>query len=106
MSLDFISKILKPKYKIKYVHLKDNSFYFCAKTKKRLDLDSIYMLSRGETWYGKRGFIPFNTDTNTVDVENYANYKLNNKLVNKTNIRKYFEKTVSYKLSHGNILPF
>ena len=39
------------------------------------------MLTNGETWYGKRGFIPFNPLKQKIDIEKYASYKLNRKLV-------------------------
>ena len=57
------------------------------------------MLSRGDTWYGKRGFIPFDPNKEMIDVENYVKYRINSKLVNVikikcTNIKIYFEKAI------------
>ena len=90
---------MKPKWKLKYIYLKDNSLYFCQKTKRNIDFDSIHILTRGNTWYGKYGFIPYDSLKEEIDIENYVNYKLNSKLVNKikikcTNIKAIFEAKV------------
>jgi hypothetical protein len=82
MVLDFSMNILKPKYKCKYIQLKDNSYYWCDKIKKKIEFDNLYMLTKGNTWYGKYNFIPFNPDKKDVDIENYVNYKTNQKIIN------------------------
>ena len=98
ITLKFIKKSLKEKYNLKYIVLRDTSLYKCPITKKIIEFDSIYMLSRGTTWYGKYGFIPYDFDNKEVDKFNYKKYKKNSKLVNTikvkdTNIKKYLEKT-------------
>ena len=100
MTIEFIKTVLKQKYNLKYIQLKDNSHYYCQITKQTLDFDSIYMLSRGDTWYGKRGFKPFDPENEIIDIENYVRYRINSKLINVikikcTNIKEYFEKAVS-----------
>jgi len=75
-------KELKDKYDLTYIQLKDNSFIFCNQNNTRIDFDSFYMLTHGDTWYGKYGFIPYDPEKEIVDIEKYSDYKLNQKLVN------------------------
>ena len=81
MVIDFIKKKLKPLYNLKYIQLKDNSFYFCQKNKTRIDFDSLYMLTKGDTWCGKHNFVPFNPNAKKIDLEMNINYKVNQRLV-------------------------
>ena len=99
MTLDFIKKYLKPKYARKYIQLKDNSYFPCRQTKNTIDFDSLYMMSHGHTWYGKYGFVPFDTNTESTDVYTLNDYKSNQKLVEKTKVKdtkteKYFREAV------------
>lgn len=77
--LAFIDSI-KNDYKLKYIQLKDNSTLLC-KNKGKIELSSLYILTQGESWYGKYGFIPFDVDKRDLHFENYVNYKVNSKLV-------------------------
>lgn len=79
-TLDLIKKKLKSMYELKYVQLKDNSLFYCKKTKNTIEFDSVYMLSRGDTWYGKYGFKP-----NGNDLKIYEN---NQKIVNSVKMKK------------------
>ena len=81
LTLDFIKKVLKPKYNLKYIQLRDNSNLYCEKTKTSIEFDSFYMLTHGNTWYGKYGFIPFDVNTNKVDKIKLKQYKKNQELV-------------------------
>jgi hypothetical protein len=81
MTLNFIIKVLKPKYDLKYIMLKDNSEYYCEKSGSSLDFDSFYMLTHGETWYGSYGFRPFDMKIGDIDKDRLKKYKMNQKLV-------------------------
>ena len=86
-ALDFIKNNLKERFKLKYVELKDNSHVNCKSIKTNIDLDSLYMLTRGHTWYGKYGFLPCNPDDGTIHMENYKSYKHNQNIVNTIKIK-------------------
>jgi hypothetical protein len=58
--LKFIKKIIANKYKVKYIKIQDNSKIFCESEQKFIDLSDFFMLIRGNTWYGKYGFVPCN----------------------------------------------
>lgn len=100
--LDFIDNKLKNKFKLKYIQIKDNSQFYCKVTKKNINFSSLYMLSRGETWYGKYGFKPFDDNELTIHKRNYKNYKKNQKIVENTkikdtNIGKYMKDAIKEK---------
>lgn len=95
IALALISK-LKEKYDLKYIQLKDNSRKQCKKNKKYINLWAINMFTSGDTWYGKYGFIPYDTDTLNIDIENCKKYLYNKKIITttkikNTNIIKYLE---------------
>lgn len=109
MTLNLIENILKNKYNLKYIQLKDNSLMPCKSVKKMIDLDSMYMLTRGDTWYGKYGFRPFDTNTNSLDLKTFIDYKTNQQLVKLiplgcTKIKKYFLRAVG-ELQLQKIFP-
>jgi hypothetical protein len=83
VGLQLINK-LKSKYDLKYVHLTDNSQKSCASVKKMIDLDSLCMLTSGDTWYGKYGFIPFDSTNITTNTDMYDIYKKNQNIVRTT----------------------
>lgn len=92
ISLDFI-KLLRTKYEINYIVLVDNSQKYCEKVGKMIDLDSFLMLTTGNTWYGKYGFVPFDTTDEKTNILVLKDYKRNQKivtntLVKNTNIKK------------------
>lgn len=98
MTIDFIQKRLKDRFNLQYIQLKDNSFYYCQKSKTNIDFDSLYMLTRANTWYGKYGFRPFNPVAKQLDIELHVNYKVNQKLVDAikvgcTNLGELLKKT-------------
>jgi hypothetical protein len=80
--LSFINSI-KNKYKLKYIQLKDNSYFFCKSNKKNIPLSTLYMLTRGSTWYHKYGFNPYDNKTKGIDIDNMVKLKTNQNLVNK-----------------------
>ncbi|AYV82467.1 MAG: hypothetical protein Hyperionvirus1_46 [Hyperionvirus sp.] len=81
VTLDFIENDLKDRYKLKYMSLKDNSYFYCDQVGGTIDLDSLYMLTRGNTWYGKYGFVPFDSEKVMIDYDMLVEYKLNQRLV-------------------------
>lgn len=83
MTLNFIENQLKNKYELKYIQLKDNSLFRCEKTQTTIEFDSFYMLTHGNTWYGKYGFIPYDVEKQRTDKVTLKYYKLNQKLVDK-----------------------
>lgn len=107
MTLYFIDNELKEKYKLVYAYLKDNSFFQCHNMK--IELDSMSMLSRGHTWYGKYGFVPYDSHNETIDKVRLKGYHKNQylvytTLVKDTNIRKYFIDGIK-KLDLTNLFP-
>ena len=96
ISLKIIEKI-QGHYKLVYIQLKDNSNKYCEKSETNIELSSLYMLTKADTWYSSYGFLPFNSEKKIVDQEAYNIYASNKKIVNSmlvkdTKIRKYLEK--------------
>jgi len=59
------------------------------KINKTINLDDFMMLTKGNTWYGRYGFIPYDTNKNDTHKEKYKQYMKNRKLVNSVLIKKY-----------------
>lgn len=96
LALKLLEKI-KDKYKLRYVQLMDNSRKWCNEVENFITLADLSMFTSGNTWYGKHGFIPFNTNTEKTDKINLKLYKkhqhiVNNTLVKNTNIQKYINR--------------
>ena len=95
MTLDFIKKVLKPEYNLKYIQLRDTSRIYCQKNKTHIDFDSFYMLTHGNTWYGKNGFIPFDDKKIKINKKVLREYKENQKLIETkikdTNMEKFLK---------------
>ena len=87
LALDFIKKYLKPTYNIKYVHLTDNSLYYCKSVRDVIEVDNLYMLTRGTTWYGKYGFVPYNSNNENIDKQKMTIYNSNAEIMNTTKIK-------------------
>jgi len=108
MTLNFIDDI-KSKYKLKYIQLKDNSTFTCEEDGKSTPICNLYMLTRGDTWYGKYGFIPFDPIKKQIDIDTLVDYKTNQKLVKIikikcTDIKEYLIKA-TYKLNLNRQYP-
>lgn len=84
--LKFIDSI-KDKYKLEYIRLRDTSHIYCEENRTSIDLSSLYMLTKGTTWYNKYGFIPSMTTENKPDIENLVKLEVNKKLVEKTKVK-------------------
>jgi hypothetical protein len=80
-ALDFIEEKLTKKHKIKYIWLKDNSNKTCKSVGGYIPLDTFYMFTHGDTWYGKYGFIPFDDNHKNTDRVREIDYKKNQKIV-------------------------
>lgn len=96
VALKLIDK-MKLDYDLKYIQLKDNSRKYCKQIKTSIQLWAITMFTSGETWYGKYGFVPFDTDKLHADIENCKKYLYNKKIITttkikNTNIKKYLTK--------------
>jgi hypothetical protein len=100
-TLKFINKI-KGKYNLTHIQLRDNSFFTCHLDNNKTPISNLYMLTRGDTWYGKYGFIPFNPDKNSIDIDVLVDYKTNQKLVKLIKVKhiklKQYMKNASYKI--------
>lgn len=105
LSLKLIDEV-KDHYNLKYVKLTDKLRKYCDKIENGIDFDSFYMLTRGNTWYGSYGFVPFNISKQKTDSQGLKDYEHNQKivketLVKNTNIKKYIIRAVQkYKLDH------
>ena len=86
--LNLIKNKLKDKYKLKYIQLRDNSLYYCKSNNKHIKFSAFYMLTRGDTWYGKYGFVPYDEIKNDKNIINSLKYKKNNKLVSETKLNQ------------------
>lgn len=80
MTIEFL-KQMKNKYKYKYVKVRDNSRFLCDENKNFVNLDSLLMLTKGNTWYGKNGFTPCIKDSIGTDYDNLVNLRTNANLV-------------------------
>jgi len=78
--LAYINKI-KKQYKLKYIMLRDNSYFSCRRTGKSVSMSALYMLTKGSTWYHKYGFVPFDPETENIDMAKYIDLKTNQKIV-------------------------
>ena len=99
-ALEFIENYVRPKYKVKYIQLRDNSTKICKQIKESIKLDSLKMLTTGETWYGNYGFVPFDNYKIKTDKAKMKNYKDNQRivkttLVKNTNVEKYMKKAIT-----------
>ena len=86
--LNLIKNKLKDKYKLKYIQLRDNSIYHCKLSDATIKFSAFYMLTRGDTWYGKYGFVPFDDEKLKADKEYAAIYMKNKQIVNDIKVQQ------------------
>jgi hypothetical protein len=86
MAVQFL-KDNKEKLNINKIQLKDNSFLFCKNISKNIPLSSLYMLTKGDTWYGKHGFTPFMYVTGEDQKDFVIDYRVNKILVKKLTLK-------------------
>lgn len=106
-------RILKDEYpNLIYIHLRDTSRVDCTVGDKyylgKTQLCNLYMFTKGDTWYGKYGFIPFDIINEKTDLKMLENYRYNQLIIkstkiNDTNIKKYLYNAVD-KLKMGEDL--
>jgi hypothetical protein len=108
VALLLIEKI-KGHYGLKHIQLKDNSNKYCEKSRTNIELSSLYMLTKGDTWYGSYGFLPFDVDKKMLHKSNFDDYIQNksivkNTLLKDTEIIKYLiqaSKELNLKISRS-----
>lgn len=86
VALLLIDKI-KIHYKLKYVCLKDTSTKICPKSKTKINLWLLGMLTSGNTWYGRHNFLPFDQNKEDVDIEVLKKYAINQEIVSNTKVK-------------------
>ncbi len=86
----------KQRFHIDKVYLLDNSRKVCKKAKTSVKLSLLSILTTGETWYGKYGFIPYDPINDVKDDAKCRLYVKNKKivsttLVNQTHVEQYIK---------------
>jgi len=74
-------KTYKDNYEINKIVLKDNSHKTCPNY-GYIDLSSLYFLTKGDTWYGKYGFKPYDSTNEKPDKVGIKQYKKNQEIIN------------------------
>jgi hypothetical protein len=101
IALKLIDQI-KDKYKIKYVKLQDNSNKLCRNKDQvvRIRLSNMMILSTGETWYGKYGFVPYDKSDENISVNLKKAYMKNKQIMDTKKIKdlKNFDKIINIAL--------
>lgn len=98
IAIDFLKKE-KKKYGIDKIQLKDNAFKYCSENKTKIRLSLLTTLTTGDTWFGRHGFIPYNSVKNIKDEQGCEFYLDNKKRVSvvkvrDTNIEHYIRKAL------------
>jgi hypothetical protein len=94
---------IKDHYQLISVELIDNAKKKCE-NKKNIELWAIYMLTHGDTWYGKYGFVPKDDDKKILYQKNKK--KMKKLLVTDTDIMdilKIYSKKTGYDGIYNNI---
>ena len=76
----------KDKYNINKILLKDNSFLYCNSCSETIKLAQLRMITHGQTWYMKYGFMPYDSNLQKPSKDLLRNIKLNNKLLDKMKV--------------------
>lgn len=87
--LDFLLEYVKTNKKrlgVNKLVLTDNSALESDKCKNHIWLATIYVLTNGHTWYGKRGFRPCNSKTLEPDKKRIDLYNKNVKIMSKVKL--------------------
>ena len=77
----------KEKLGINRIVLSDNSFIFCDNCEGSIKLAHMYTLTKGDTWYGKFGFRPYNASSNEPNIKKIEKYEENKEKMNKLKVR-------------------
>lgn len=97
IAIQFI-KSKKTQYKISMIYLTDNSNKLCKGIKSK-KMSIIYTLLNGDTWYGSKGFRPFDISEKN-EIYKYADYYNKNLLLNKLVKVKHI-KNLQEKIKNG-----
>lgn len=82
VALKLIEKI-KNKYDLKYMSLQDNSTKICYNIGgNKIKFSKMIVLISGDTWYGKYGFLPYDTESDEGTKLLVEKYKKNKKIMN------------------------
>jgi hypothetical protein len=87
-------KTYKDKFNINRILLSDMSFVKCTnniseKSKRNMILSDLYMLTHGDTWYGKFGFKPFDVINNEPSRDGIIEYVTSKKIINNIKLKDY-----------------
>ena len=96
IAINFI-KYIALRYDIKSITLTDNSNKPCIKGNK-IKLSKLYIMISGHTWYGSKGFIPFDkrNDKNNYNKLLLDKYEENLKIFNNTKVSDVYDKFSTY----------
>lgn len=104
--LEFLISYLKKKKEklgINRIVLTDNSLKYCPECDKKLNLSEVYILSTGDTWYGKFGFRPYNEEHDTPDEDMLSFYTTNKDIMNTIKMKNFdLIKLVKTKMNEKN----
>lgn len=107
IAIDFI-KSLKSRYSLTKIVLTDNSNKSC-KNGNKIKLSKLYIMTSGHTWYGSRGFVPFDkrndkNNYNEILLNNYKNNILLFKTLKVKHVKKIFINKLQKYLSSEKII--
>ena len=106
---------IKDHYGLKTVQLKDNARKLCKTSPKGdLSMSALYMFTRGDTWYGSYGFIPYDSISGKKDKLMIKAYNNNKHIamftkVGETKINehmKYAIKKLNLKMTDNDVDAF
>jgi len=90
-------KTYKDKFNINRILLSDRSFVRCTNNisdkskqiKRNMILSDLYMLTHGDTWYGKFGFKPYDIINNEPSRDGIIEYNKSKHEINNTKLKDY-----------------
>lgn len=101
--LDYL-KINKKVYHIKRIILNDTSFKSCNNCSRTIKLSQLRIITHGETWYMKYGFIPYDNELDKEDKSYIKAIKYNNKVIDEMITTKFdFQKIIKRVKQTENI---
>jgi hypothetical protein len=99
---------LQPKYGIKRILLKDNSFLQCTGCPETIKLAQLRILTHGKPWYSSYGFKPYDAHSRKPSKDLYKSIEYSNNIFNKLkisdiDIEKVVKKSSSIKKIKLNV---
>ena len=92
--LNFLMKVKKA-YNIKRIVLQDNSFIECD-CDESLSLDKLRMITKGQPWYMKYGFKPYNSRAEKPAIEHLKEIEYNNKILQNMKTKDIINKIMKH----------